>query len=88
MISVRLAFTSLNFVTTEILLCLGVGCVLSRNWVVLFQCQFSLTFGGAVLGINSSVVSSVVAQVTHQTNQLSYSSLPSLYSLDFIKRLG
>ena len=72
MILIKLAFTSFNFITTEVLLCLGVSCVLPCDWVVLFQRQFTLTFSGAVLGINSSIVSSVVAQVTHQTNQLSF----------------
>ena len=69
---VKLAFTSFNFVTTKVFLSLGVSSVLLCNWVVLTQCQFTLTFCGAILGVNSSIVSSVVAQVTHQTNQLSF----------------
>ena len=72
MILVKLVFTSLDLVTTEVLLCLSISRVLPCDWVVLFQCQFSLAFGGTVLGINGSIVSSVVAQVTHQTNQLSF----------------
>ena len=69
---VKLAFTGFNFVATKVFLSLSVSSVLLCNWVVLTQRQFTLTFCGTVLGVNSSIVSSVVAQVTHQTNQLSF----------------
>ena len=66
-----LAFTRLDLVATEVVLGLGVGCVLAGYRVVFSERQLALTFCGAVLGVDRSVVRAVTAQITDQTNQLS-----------------
>ena len=65
-----LALTRLDFVAAEVFLGLGVGCVLTGYWVVFSECQLTLTFCGAVLGVDCGVVRAVAAQITDQTNQL------------------
>lgn len=65
-----LALTRLDFVAAEVLLGLGVGCVLAGHWVVFSERQLALPFSGTVLGIDCGVVRAVTAQITDQTNQL------------------
>ena len=66
-----LAFTRLDLVATKVFLGLSVGCVLAGYRVVFSERQLALTFCGAVLGVDRSVVRAVTAQITDQTNQLS-----------------
>ena len=68
----KLAFTSFNFVATKVFLGFGVGRVLTSDWVVFAQRQFTLTFGSAVLFVDCRVVSSVIAFITDQTDQRAF----------------
>ena len=68
----KLAFTSFNFVTTKVFLGFGVGRVLTSDWVVFTQRQPTLALSGAVLCIDCRVVSSVLAFVAHQSDQLAF----------------
>ena len=59
-----LAFSGFDFVSTEVLLCLGVDSVLFSDGVVLLQLQ--LVWG--ILRIFLRIVRAVIAQAAHQTN--------------------
>lgn len=65
-----LTLARFDFVAAEVFLGLGVGCMLTGDWVVFSECQLALPFCGAVLGVDRGVVRAVAAQITDQTNQL------------------
>lgn len=65
-----LTLARFDFVAAEVFLGLGVGCVLTGDWVVFSERQLALPVSGAVLGIDRGVVRAVTAQITDQTNQL------------------
>jgi hypothetical protein len=63
---VELALTSLNLVTTKVLLGFSVCCVLARDWVILLEADFF----SRVLRVLGGVVCTVTSEFTDQTNQL------------------
>lgn len=59
--------TSFNFVATEALFCLGVGCMLTSDRVILLQADFF----GRILSVLRRVVGTVPTKLAHKPDQLS-----------------